>query len=223
MPEPTAPKNVDTLPVEERALQLTTQINEMQVKLNAKDATEQTEAELDEVAELYKQIEALYEPEYLPGDIAKGEISLMTSNGLWVQLPGTKMRAIYYPKTNEFFGTDTTYEFKVMGIKEYAPGENIIILEWLPEKKRQTEFEGIVWNKYKITEELERYGLKVGQEARIKTILPPGVELMEKIRKAKNLTITGFTKDGKIVIQMDGDKVIVNSIKDYNNCYEVVE
>ncbi|MSU54706.1 MAG: hypothetical protein EXS48_02660, partial [Candidatus Staskawiczbacteria bacterium] len=46
--------------VEARAQDLTSQINEKMAKLNAKEVAEQTEVELDEVAKLYKEIEALY-------------------------------------------------------------------------------------------------------------------------------------------------------------------
>ena len=47
--------------VEARAQDLTSQINEKMAKLNAKDVAEQSETEFDEIAKLYKDIEALYE------------------------------------------------------------------------------------------------------------------------------------------------------------------
>ena len=234
MPDPSDPKNVESMPAEERALQLTTQINEIQTKLNAKDMTEQTAEELDEVTELYKQIEALYRPEgkeYRKGDIVQGKVSLITNNGIWINLPDTTMRAACFPEKNDpvrYWSNDQVYYFEVIGTEEYdyANGENIILLKFLRDgvNLRQTEFTDIGGERVTVDEELEKFGLKVGQKIKVKDSVKAKMD--PEPRDAKELTVVGFDKndEGCIIIQLDGGPVTYTYYPDhFNTCYETAE
>jgi len=84
--------------------------------------------------------------------------------------------------------------------------------------ERQMEFNNIMGGKLQVTDELEKFGLKVGQKLKVKE-----KSTFDEVNNAKELTMVGFTSDGFIVTQIDGGMATVNYISFQKTHYEPIE
>ena len=89
------------------------------------------------------------------------------------------------------------------------------------EKGRQMEFESVINTKVKVTNELEKYGLKVGQKVKVK--LEKKEKIIDGLKYAKDLTIVGFADDNRIVIQVDGGPATYTYENIFEDFYELVK
>lgn len=94
-----------------------------------------------------------------------------------------------------------------------------------PEEKGEPKtFFDIDGKRIAVTGEQEKYGLRVGQQVRLRPVFKDNNKIKIKINvtAANHLEIVGFTEKGRVVVQLDGRLVVDDEISKHNKYYEPI-